>query len=606
MANTNTGFLDTSQLDYQTLKQNLKTFLSQSDEFKDYDFEGSNLTVLLDLLTYNTYQNALYLNMVGSEMFLDTAILRQSIVSRAKELNYTPRSMVSASAYLDLTLSGNNLPTVVTIPANFTVTGKSSNGQSFSFLSGEAINISAANNWSGYQIPFYEGKLVTETFVANSSVRYTLSSANVDVTSIKVNVQSSNTNSANSNWVKATTLFGYNGESNVFFVQGYADYNYEVKFGTGVVGANVRDGNIVRISYRQTNGPLANGIKTFTVNTALPNVGSITATLSNNNVQATGGAIAESNNEIQFNAPKYFATQERAVTEGDYETLLKAEFPQLKAVTAYGGEKVSPPQYGKVVISAKPINGTVLPNTLKNQIINFLQDKAGLTITPIYRDPDFYYAAVTGQTYYNINSTPKSETDIESQTIAAITNFANTALQGFAKNLRFSKLSAAIDDADESVINSDVKVLMIKKINPLLEVSSSYVWSFGNQIYTDSPTLYAYPPGRQPAITSSAFSYTKGGTSYSSFIQDDGLGNLYIYTIDSQGNKVVLNNTVGSINYATGQVTINNLIVNALPIGASTLNIYARLITNDIATSANQVLIIDPMDVTITAIGERI
>jgi hypothetical protein len=606
MANTNSGFLDTSQLDYQTLKDNLRKFLSQQDVFKDYDFEGSNLSVLLDILTYNSYQNGLYLNLIGSEMFLDTAILRDSIVSHAKELNYTPRSCVSASAFLDVTLSGNALPSVVTIPENFPVVGRSANGQTFTFLTASAVNIGASNNWIGKQIPFYEGKIINEAFVANSSMRYVLQSANVDVSSIKVNVQNSNTDTSNSNWAKADTLFGYTGDSNVFFVQGYSSDQYEVTFGSGIVGAPVKDGSIVRIAYRQTNGSIANGIKTFTVNTSLPGVGGIAAALSNNNVQATGGAEAESNNSIQFNAPKYFATQERAVTETDYETLLKNQFPQLQAVTAYGGETVSPPQYGKVIISAKPVNGSILPNTLKTQIVQFLQTKCGLTVTPIYMDPDFYYAAIVAQATYNMNVTTKSVVDIQSLVANTIVSYSNTALAGFGGDLKFSKLSGAIDASDVSIDHNDTTVQMIKKLNPLPSVSTSYNWTFGNQIFTDSPTLYAYPAGRSPAISSGAFGYTKGGTSYNSFIQDDGLGNLYIYTIDSQGNKVVLNNSIGSVAYATGRIIINNLIVDSLPTGVSTLNIYARLITNDIVTNANQVLIVDPADVTVTAIGERL
>jgi hypothetical protein len=606
MANTNTGFLNADQLDFVALKSNFKQWLSQQDQFKDYDFDGSNLSVLLDLLTYNTYINAFYLNMVGSEMFLDTAILRPSIVSHAKELNYTPQSMTSAMAYVDLKLIGNNLPSVVTIPANFQIVGQAANGQSFTFLTSDAINIGAANNWVGTAIPFYEGKIVTETFVANSSVRYTLQSANVDVTSIKVNVQNSSSDTTNSNWTKAETLFGYTGTSNVFFVQGYQDYLYEVTFGSGVVGAPVPDGSIVRVTYRQTNGPLANGVKKFVVNTSLANVQSITATISNTNVMASGGSLAESNSSIQFNAPKYFATQERAITEEDYQTLLENKFPLLQAVTAYGGEKATPPMYGKVLISAKPFSGTVLPNTLKEQMVTYLQNKCGLTTTPIYQDPAFFYVGVNSKVYYNLNVTTLSDSDIESAVANEIVNWGNTALAGFGGDLAFSKLSAAIDSSDESVVRNDTSVQMIYKLNPLLGITSSYTWSFGNQIYTDSPTLYAYPAGRAPAVTSGAFGYTKGGTSYNSFIQDDGLGKLYIYTTDNQGNKVILNSAIGTVSYATGAVSINNLIVDSLPTGVSTLNIYARLITNDISTSTNQVLVIDPLDVTVDAIGVRL
>lgn len=596
-------------LDMKTYRDELRAFLQAQDIFKDYDFTGSNLSVLIDLLAYNTYVNGSYLNMIGSEMFLDTALLRQSIVSHAKELNYVPRSRTSAVAYVDVAVTGNNLPAVLTIPANYSVTGVSANGQNFNFLTAESFNVGSANNWTGKGVPVYEGRIIPEYFTVTANTRFILQSANVDTSSIKVVVQNSASDTANATWDYAESVIGLNGSANVFFVQGYQDYYFEVTFGDGVIGNKLTPGNIVKITYRETNGDAANGIRKFTAPNPVSGFSNITCTLSSsiaNNTGSAGGSERESNTSIQASAPRAFATQGRAVVDSDYKTILMKRFPIVETMVAYGGEEATPPQYGTVIISAKPVGSTVLPNSVKAQMLDYLSDKMSLSLKAAFVDPDYLNLQITSVVTYNLNRTTLTATDITAAVTGAIRTFNVNNLNNFGTHLRFSKLVAAIDGADQSVISNSTQVKLTKKLNPVLGVAQNFSFSFGNPIlgYNEKPR-FAYPVGFASMVTSSAFGFKSGGTVYNSYIQDDGLSNLYVYTVTSTGEIAILQDNVGLVDYATGKVTITNLIVQNL-LQFDTLNIYARMANYDIDTSTNQILLIEDEDVTIQTTGVRL
>lgn len=587
------GFLSVDELDFKTYRDNLKFFLKQQTQFKDYDFEGSNMAVMLDLLAYNTYMNGTYLNLIGSEMFMDTARLRESIVSHAKELNYTPRSRASSVAFVDIAVTGNNLPSLMTIPKNYRIQGRAKNGQTFTFVTAEPINIGSANNHTAVEVPIYEGRVITEAFVANSTIRYVLSSANVDISSISVNVQESQTDSSNTDWASATTLFGVSSDTPAFFVQGFSDFKYEVVFGNGIVGRRLKDGNVVRVSYRNTLGTEANGIKLFSAEQAIEGFTSISVSLSNTNPASAGGTEHESDENIRFNAPRYFASQERAITSFDYVTLVRSQFQNLEAVTAYGGEEAYPKMYGKTIISAKPIGGEYLSRSMKDQVVLFLKNKTSLSIDPVFVDPDFYHVTVTTRVTYNVNATNKTPTELISATQLAINQFNSTNLSDFGTDLRFSRLVAAIDATDPSFVSNDTEVLITKKLYPVPKKIGSYAFDFGNALDTDAEQI----------VSSSSFNYRVGGTVYVSFIEDDGAGKLNVYTLDSRQQKVMLG-TVGIVDYATGKVNINNMAVESL--NGPSLNVSGKTRDPDIETSNNKLLLISPLDVTVSLNGIRI
>lgn len=599
---TNNGFLSTSDLDFQAYRDQLRQFLQSQDLFKDYDFTGSNLSVLIDLLAYNTYVQGTYLNMVGSEMFLDTALLRESIVSHAKELNYTPRSRASSVAYVDIAVSGNNLPTVLNIPKNFRVTGKTMAGQTFSFLTNESINIGAANNYAVKAVPVYEGRIINETFVESANTRFVLASANVDISSIEVNVQNSSTDTANTNWNRQTTLFGMTGDTEAFFVQGYANNEYEVVFGNGIVGASLQDGNVVRFAYRETQGSDANGVKLFSVDQSIQGF-STSVALSTDNGPSAGGSDHETDEEVKFNAPRYFATQERAIIPEDYETLLLNQFPILETVTAFGGENLDPKQYGKVVVSGKPRGGTIVPTSIKDQIVKFLRTRNPIPSVPVFVDPEYFDVNVVSNVIYNLNATTLTPNQIEAEVRQGILDFNTVNLNNFGSDLRFSKLAAAIDNSDPSIVSNDTKVLMTKKLYPLLSKLQNFTFLFGNELFNNATTRYAYADGQDPVVTSSSFGYKVGGTVYISFIQDDGLGTLYTYTVDNTGKKVKLNNSAGTVDYDTGKIVLTNLQTEYIT--GNSLNIYAKLESADITTDNNSILLVDDSDITISVTGIR-
>jgi hypothetical protein len=594
MANTLPQFVNASSLDFQAQKASLKAFLKAQPIFRDYNFDGSNLSVLLDVLAYNSVHNNLYLNMVGSEMWLDSSILRASLVSHAKELNYTPRSRTSAVIALDVQVvipANTALPPNIVIPANYKVSGRASNGQVFSFYTQAAVTVGSSNNYTAIGLPFYEGNIINETFVANSTLRAVLSSANVDVSSITVNVQNSNTDTTNTNFVHESSIFGVASTTPAFFVQGYQDFNYEVTFGNGVVGQALVNGNIIRVGYRQTTGDQANGVKLFTADQNISGFSAV-ATISNTNLFASGGAMAESNNEIRTNAPLYFATQGRAVTASDFVTLLKTNFPFLSAVTAYGGELATPKQYGKVLIAGIPRGGSVLSDSQKTQILAFMRDKAPLSIDPLIVDPDTFNVKVNTLIQYNPSLTSSTSPQLIQTILAAINTFSSANLGQFGSDLRYSKFLRAIDDADASFISNDTHVLIAKKLYPVPYTTSSYSFSFGTALDTTA---------KPSTITSSQFGYQVGAIVYQSFIEDDGSGTLRVYTTSSAGVKVILLASLGSVNYTTGLVTMSLLTVSSI-VGNS-LNIYGKTASADITTDNNKILIIDASDVSIDVLA---
>jgi len=589
------GFLSTTELDFHAYRDKLKAFLKQQPHFKDYDFDGSNMAVLLDVLAYNTYHNGIYLNLIGSEMFLDTAQLRESIVSHAKELNYTPRSRVSAVAYLDISVSGNNLPNVMTIPKNYQVTGRSQDGQTFTFMTNEAINIGNANNYTAHAVPVYEGRIVKETFVAAEGARYVLASSNVDINSIEVVVQNSATDASSEVWARETTLFGLSSDVRAFFVQGYQDYEYELAFGNDVVGKALTPGNLVRVTYRTTAGEEANGIKLFNATQAIEGFSNVKATLHNPDSYATGGSMHETDLEIKFNAPRYFQTQERAVTDTDYITLLRKKFPQLGAVTAFGGEMVEPKKYGKTIISAKPRGSDILPNNIKDQIVKFLKGKTTLSIDPIVQDPDFYNVNVATNVTYDLNTTNKTPTELMATVAKAILQYNTDELDDFGADLRYSRLLSVIDNADTCIVSNDTKLLMTKKLFPVTGVPQNFSFSFGNQL--------AQNQGSVPVLYSSPFTWKTGNTSYNVFMEESA-GQIRIVTVDNNGKKVVLADKIGTVDYATGKVSISGLLVQSM--FDTSLNMYATLASADVTTNNNQILLIDAADIQVTVHGIRV
>jgi len=595
------GFLTTSELDLQSYKTSLKTFLTQQDQFKDYDFEGSNMAVLLDLLAYNTYMNGVYLNLVGSEMFLDTAQLRESIVSHAKELNYTPRSRTSAVAYIDLTITPTDTPDSITIPKYYEINGRTEDDTTYFFTTDEAIIIRANNNvYKAANVAVYEGNIVKEIFIANSSTRYLLQSANVDVQSISVTVKESNTATIETKFNKETFLFGLDNTDNIYFIQGAEDHLFEVVFGNGDIGNALTDGNLVTINYRETNGLDANGVERFTAPNAIQGYTNIALTTVS---PASQGAEHETDEEIKFNAPRFFPTQNRAVTVEDYIALTKQAFPSLEIVTAYGGEETEPKQYGKVIVAAKPIGGIKLPTPLKTQIFNFLKERSAISIDPVIVDPEYFFAEVVTEVLYNINLTTRSQRDIEALVESTIINFGNTNLAKFGSDLRYSKLIKAIDDSETAIISNNTELRIVKDVEVNTGVPARIAFSFENELKQEVSSTRKIYEDTSSTIESSLFTFNLNNVDFLAKIKDDTQGNLMIVSTVN-GVVQLLKDRIGTVNYTNGTISIGPIIFEDVGLD-NELKIYGKTKKLDLETNANKVLQIEASYLVVTARGIR-
>ena len=593
------GFLTTSELDLQNYKTSLKTFLSQQEQFKDYDFEGSNLSVLLDILAYNTYMNGVYLNLVGSEMFLDTAQLRESIVSHAKELNYTPRSRTAAVAYVNITVTPTDSPDSITIPKYYEINGRTDDNTTYFFTTDEAIVIRANNGiYQAANVAVYEGNIVKEVFIANATARYLLQSANVDVQSINVTVKESNTATVETKWNKETFLFGLDNTNEVFFVQGAEDHLFEVVFGNGNIGKALVDGNLVTVTYRETNGIDANGVEEFTAPNAIltyNNIGITTVT------PAAAGAEHETDDEIKFNAPRYFPTQNRAITVEDYIALTKQAFPSLEIVTAYGGEDTEPKQYGKVIVAAKPFGGTKLSTPLKNQIYNFLKERSSISIDPVVVDPEYFFAEVATTVLYNINLTTRSARDIQALVEDTIIQWGDDNLAKFGSDLRYSKLVKAIDDSEPAIISNNTELRLMKEVEVDTGIPFRISFSFENELKQEISAARKIYEDTASTIETSLFTYNLNEVDYLAKIKDDAQGNLMVVS-SVNGVVQLLKDKVGTVDYATGEVTIGELIYEDV---GQELQIYGRTKKFDLETKANKILQIQPAQLVVLVSGIR-
>lgn len=597
--NINNGFLTTSDMDFQSLKNSLKTFMSQQSIFQDYNFEGSSLSVLLDLLAYNTHLNALYVNFVGSESFLDSAQLRSSIVSHAKELDYTPRSRTSAMAFINIQAVGASLPASIVVPSNFQIIGKDSAGDVFYFTTDEPVALTAVNNWQASNVVFYEGRRITETFLANSTVRYYMKSANVDTTSIVVSVTNSTSDSNTSVWNFVSDISGLTSNSRVWFMQGYDEYQYEVVFGDGVLGTALIPGNVVTITYRETSGNTGNAFLTYSpysgISGANVAITPVDATLS-----SYGGNDTESNTDIQFNAPRYYQTQGRAVSASDYISLVRSQFPQIIAATAYGGEDAIPQrQYGTVIVSAKIASTDFLPDSLKAQIITYLSTRTSLSISVQVDDPDVFNLIVNSNVTYSLNKLTGTPTELVAGVANTIDQFNSTNLEDFSKPLYMSQLTSAINATDPSIISNNTELTLYKP-NVALSSTSPITIYFNNPLQYDSTTPFLYPQGYNAVVWSSTFGFSTSLGVQNATIRDNGLGSLMAVSAANTNNVLMQN--IGTVDYTQGIVSIAAASYNA---SNNALNIFVKTATSDKQMLNSQILSILPADVTITLIESQ-
>ena len=596
----NSEKLQVTELDFDGIKENLKTFLKAQTQFKDYDFEGSGMSILLDTLAYNTHYLAFNANMVANEMFLDSAALRSSIVSHAKMLGYEVDSCRSSKATINITL---NDPTKLSaiMPAGTKFTTKINN-EDYEFVTTAEHTASS----TGIEIPFsniniHEGTYTTSRYTVNTAdinQRFLIPSDRADTTTLTVSVQNSSTDSTTTTYTKATDISQLTGTSEVYFLQEAEAGKFEVYFGDGVVSKGVTDGNIVLLKYVVTNKAKGNGGTSFTSSGAIDSVTSITtATVEN----SKGGTEAETLQSIKLNAPLDYASQGRCVTAEDYKLFAKKLFPQTQAVQVFGGESgsfdptlgvTSTASYGRVFISIKSTTGNNLTSAQKAQLVKDFQKYNVASITPVIVDPDTVKLFLNVNFKFDSSRTTKERDTLVSDVTTTLTNYNNSDLKSFNKVFRHSAVVGLIDDTNTAILSNITNVILAKSITPTLNSSASHNIYFNNALYNPHSGHNSTAGG---ILTSTGFKVS-GDTTNEYFFDDDGQGNVRRYYLVGITRNYV-DNIAGTINYSTGEIVISGITISAISNvdGVTSTSIRFTVVpdSKDIVPVRNQILEID-------------
>jgi hypothetical protein len=578
--------MNITELDFFAVKEQLKTFLKNQDKFKDYDFDGSNMAVLLDVLSYNTYQSNFYTNMALNEAFLDSAILRQSVMSHAKSLNYLPRSAKSAQSIVKVVIVSTNNESSFVIPAGSKFTAKTTAGDSYTFYTDTghiALREANSNRYIADCVPIFEGTVVTERFTITEGFEgFYIQNENIDTSSVRL----VNTTTGEEYFYRAD-IFGTTQDDTVFYLE--ADKNsYRVVFGADNYGKMPLQSDVMTLTYRTSNGSEPNGINQFT----LTQYSNATVTV---RTPAYGGAEKESLDSIRFYAPRSIQVQERAVTRRDYEILLKQRFPQILDVSAYDGADLNPPQHGKVAISVNVDGG--LSTADKNAFLTYLEDKSPIAIRPVFIDADFMYISLVINVRVNNAIRTKSDGEIKQLVKDTVKAYDLANLEKFASVYQDSRLTASIDDADRSIRSTAIATSPYIEYSPDVRIRYSPTFKFGSELIRPYPFNATNGfANYKPAVKGQTFVYN--GTR--AFFQDDGNGNIQIISADAS-NVQVIDPNIGTVNYLTGEVNLSDFIVESYD--GNAIKVYANVVNEDITSPKNLVLSIKDEDITVTIIG---
>ena len=591
--------LDISELDFDDIKTNLKTFLRNQTEFTDYDFEGSGMSSLLDLLSYNTHYLSMNANLLANEMFIDTASLRSSVVSHAKTLGYTPRSVRAPQATVDITLNDTSVTTATL--ARGTKFSTVVNDVTYNFLVNTARTKSRVDNVLTFDnVVLYEGSLITTRYTADSTnvdQRFIIPDSNADTTTLTVSVQNSSTDTTTTVFTLATDISQVSDTSNSYFLQEIENGQFEVYFGDGVIGKALTDNNIVILEYIVTNKSASNGASTFTP------PGSISGS-SDNSVAtvstASGGAEAENIQSIKLNAPLDYASQGRAVTTNDFKVIVPTLFANTQSVSVWGGEDNDPASYGKVFISVKTTTGSDLTSTQKRNLESSLKSYVVSSIRPEVVDPEVISIRLTTTFKYNSTATTKTNNDLAALVSTTIADYNTNNLGLFSAPFRYSELIGQIDDSDTSINSNITTVQMSKTFTPTLNSSSSYTIAFNNAFFNPHS-------GHSSVISSTGFKLS--GNENELFLQDDGKGTLQSYYL-SGTTRIIANSSFGTVDYLNGKIVISSATVisvsNVDSVASTKIRVVASPSSNDIVPLRNDIIEIDTSNSSVTGIVDTV
>jgi hypothetical protein len=594
-------YTQVANLDFEDIKAALKDYMRAQTEFTDYDFEGSALSNLIDVLAYNTYYTAFNTNMVVNELFIDSATLRDNVVALAKQLGYRPKSITAPTAYISFTVTYDNPTTDTELflkkGSGFTATY---DGTVYQYVVTEDAKAQVSNDQAVFtNVPIREGTLLTSNFTVNSqdSQRFILDNKDIDTNTIKVKVYPGG-GSFNEPYLLATNILGVDGNSKVFFLDEIEDERYELLFGDGVLGKKLDSGTLISVDYLTTSGPASNGVRTFVFSGVLENINGVTPNKSitvQSTVAASGGEEIESLTKIKYNAPKTFGAQDRAVTADDYEAIVRNIYPATSDIIIFGGEDQVPPEYGKVFISLKPKDQSYLTSLTKQEIVKELKKYVVASVEPKLVDPSILYVEIDSKIYYDGTVTDQTPANIRDKAISAFQQYISTSdTEKFNGKFRYSKAVAVIDNADVSIGSNLTSVTMRKDFYPQLNSTFYYEICYQNQFDKDCD---------DPILSSTGFRITEF-PNFDVYIEDRG-GKIVLYRLDTvTGEKVVLDSEVGEIDYVNGEIKIPALTIIKGSFFDNRISFRVKPLSNDIKALREVYLDVDVANSSFTAYKE--
>ena len=603
MATINSSNINITDLDFDDVSKSLKEYLKGQSTLKDYDFEGSNLAILVDLLAYSAHTSAFNANMVASEMFLDTAQIRKNVVSRAKELGYTPASRTAAKATFDLVVNnprvGGVVPSSLTINRGHEFTTVF-DGTSFTFIALDNKTITPDGGQFKFEaLDIYQGKLSSDVYRYDGQVsnqRFPMLNTNIDTSTITVNINSNSTVTA---WSKAGDLTGITSTSNVWYLQENDEGLFELYFGDGIIGAEPKDGDEITISYLVTDNNHANGANVFSMSTSVNGNSNVSFT---NTVSASGGKDIETTDQIKFSASKFYTSQNRLVTVQDYKAKLQELYPGADSIAVWGGEDNDPPQYGKVYVALKPSQySNNLTTAEKSSLKKSLSDLSILTVRPQIVDAEILQILIDTNFKYDPTKTSQTKSALETLVRASIISYDNNQLSGFDTLFRHSQLTGQIDSTETSILSNITNIKLRKNYTAVVDgTKSSIKLDFGNAIYNPHSGHNMDSGG---VLTSTGFFISGDDKNY--FFDDDGKGNVRRYSLDGS-TRVYADNTAGTITYSTGVVSINSLTYSSTSNTDSSIDFTTSPSSNDVISTKNQLLDITASEISVTGVADTV
>ena len=595
--------INITDLDFEEVEASLKEYLKGQTVLSDYEFEGSNLSLLTDLLAYSAHTSAFNANMVASEMFLDTAQIRKNVVSRAKELGYTPSSRTAAKSTFDLTVNnpivGGSVPSSLTMLRGHEFTTVF-DGTSYTFISLDNKTISPSGTTFIFKdLEIYQGQLTTDVYRYSGQIanqRFPLLNVDVDTSTIKINVTSNN---VVTNWSLAGDLTGITSTSEVFYLQENDDGLFEVYFGDDIIGKQPKDSDLISISYLIADTEHANGASIFTMSTSINGNSDVTFT---NIVTASGGKDIETPDQIKFSASKFYTSQNRLVTVQDYKAKLQDLYPGADSIAVWGGEDHDPISYGKVFVSIKPSQySNNLTTAEKDTLKKSLKELSIMTVRPDVIDAAILEILVTSSFKYDPTKTSQTKSALETLVKAAIISYDNNYLSGFDTLFRHSQLTGNIDNVETSILSNITKIKLRKNLLTTTDgTAAAYTLDFGNALYNPHTDHNKVGGG---ILTTTGFYVSGDATEY--FYDDDGSGAIRRFYV-SGSERIYKDNTAGTIIYSSGKITLNSLTTSSTSNTDDTIDFTVIPDSYDVISSRNQLLDITAAQISVTGTADTV